>query len=49
MTEVSTAVLVLDFQNEFLKEGGKLYATVKDMIESTGLLKKVPAFVSEAR
>jgi len=43
------AVILLDFQNEFAKEGGKLHDDVKDMMEETGMLEKVPGVVRAAR
>mmetsp|Transcript_46443 Transcript_46443/g.112578 ORF Transcript_46443/g.112578 Transcript_46443/m.112578 type:complete len:553 (+) Transcript_46443:105-1763(+) len=46
---VNSAILLIDFQNEFCKSGGKLHDSVKDCIEKTGLLEKVPPFVQEAR
>ena len=45
----NTAVLLLDFQNEFAKPGGKLHDGVKGVMEQTGMLTNVPPFVNEAR
>jgi hypothetical protein len=44
-----TAILLLDFQNEFAKPGGKLHDGVKSVMESTGMLNKVPHVVRAAR
>ena len=44
-----TAILLLDFQNEFAKPGGKLHDGAASMIESTGMLNKVPHVVRAAR
>ena len=44
-----TAVLLLDFQNEFVREGGKLHDGVKGVMNATGMLKNVPPFVEAAR
>ena len=45
----STAILLLDFQNEFVKPGGKLHSSVAGVMESTGMLGKVPHVVRAAR
>lgn len=45
----SDALLLLDFQNEFAKEGGKLHADVSEVMKRTGMLKKVPQVLEEAR
>ena len=44
-----TAILLLDFQNEFVKKGGKLHAGVSDLIEVNNVLEKVPKLVDLAR
>ena len=44
-----TAILLLDFQNEFVKKGGKLYDDVADTMEKTGVLQNVPKLVEFAR
>jgi hypothetical protein len=35
-----TAVLCIEYQNEFTSEGGKLYDSVKGVMESTGMMDK---------
>jgi predicted fused transcriptional regulator/phosphomethylpyrimidine kinase len=44
-----TALLLIDFQNEFTAPGGKLNQDVKEVMESTGMLSKIPRVVSNAR
>jgi nicotinamidase-related amidase len=44
-----TAILLLDFQNEFAKPGGKLHDGVASVMGSTGMLNKVPHVVRAAR
>ena len=44
-----TAILLLDFQNEFVKKGGKLYDEVAETMNSTGVLQNVPKLVEFAR
>ena len=44
-----TAILLLDFQNEYAKPGGKLHDGVASVMEHTGMLKKVPHVVRAAR
>ena len=46
---IPTAILLVDVQNEFLAPGGLLYDRVKDVIEKTGMMMKLPSFVKEAR
>jgi len=48
-TKNGIAVLVLDFQNEFVSPGGKLHNDVKDMMEKTGMVEKLSNFVAMAR
>lgn len=43
------AILLLDFQNEFCKQGGKLNSDVSDTMEATGVLENVPKLVDFAR
>lgn len=45
----NTAVIVIDFQNEFVRAKGKLHEDVKEMMEQTGMLQKVPHVVHAAR
>jgi hypothetical protein len=44
-----TAILLLDFQNEFVKKGGKLHDDVAATMEITGLLRNAPKLVEFAR
>ena len=44
-----TAILLLDFQNEFAKKGGKLHHEVAEMMETTDMLRNVPKLVNLAR
>lgn len=48
-SEGRTAILLLDFQNEFVKKGGKLHGDVADTMEMTGMLENVPKIVAFAR
>mmetsp|Transcript_44129 Transcript_44129/g.50005 ORF Transcript_44129/g.50005 Transcript_44129/m.50005 type:complete len:222 (+) Transcript_44129:127-792(+) len=43
------AILLLDFQNEFAKPGGKLHKKVSFVMERTGMLDKVRQVVDAAR
>ena len=45
----NTAVIVIDFQNEFIRAKGKLHEDVEEMMEQTGMLQKVPHVVHAAR
>ena len=47
--EGKSAVLLLDFQNEFVKKGGKLHSEVADTMKMTGVLENVPKLVDFAR
>jgi nicotinamidase-related amidase len=44
-----TAILLINFQNEFAKPGGKLHDGVASVMEHTEMLKKVPDVVRAAR
>lgn len=44
-----TAFLLVDFQNEFAKKGGKLYDDVKSMMESNDTIKKVAKVLGVVR
>ena len=46
---VATAVLLVDFQNEFAKPEGKLHAAVDEVMTQTGMMENVPEFVEFAR
>ena len=43
------AILLLDFQNEFVKKGGKLHDDVAETMESIGVMENVPRLVNLAR
>jgi hypothetical protein len=43
------AILLLDFQNEFVKKGGKLHDDVAETMESIGVIENVPRLVNLAR
>ena len=45
----TAAVLVIDFQNEFVRTDGKLHGDVVEMMKLTGMLRKVPRVVHVAR
>jgi len=45
----NSALILIDFQNEFCKLGGELYDDVKTMMESNDMLKKVPKVLGTAR
>lgn len=45
----NTAVIVIDFQNEFVRDKGKLHGDVKEMMDQTGMLQKVPHVIRAAR
>ena len=45
----AAAVLVIDFQNEFVRTDGKLHGDVVEMMKLTGMLRKVPRVVHVAR
>jgi len=47
--ENQTAIILLDFQNEFAKKGGKLHESVSMVMEETDMLQKVPEIVDVAR
>ena len=46
---MNTAVIVIDFQNEFVRSEGKLHLDVKSMMDETGLLQKIPHVIRAAR
>ncbi|PNW70126.1 hypothetical protein CHLRE_17g706800v5 [Chlamydomonas reinhardtii] len=45
----STAIVCIEFQNEFATPGGKLHDAVKPVMESTGMLEKTVKLTEEAR
>lgn len=44
-----TAVVFIEFQNEFAAEGGKLYPAVKDVMKSNNMLKNASETMAAAR
>jgi len=44
-----TAVLLIEFQNEFCSPSGKLYNTVRSVLQSNGMLKKTASLANVAR
>ena len=44
-----TAMLCIEFQNEFCSEGGKLHGAVRDVMRSTGMLDKASRLSAELR
>ena len=44
-----TAVVLIEYQNEFTTDGGALYGAVKDCMEATGTLENSKALVDAAR
>jgi len=45
----STAVLLINFQNEFVDWAGQLHNDVGDLMEKTGMMTKVPHVLRAAR
>ena len=45
----NSAVVVVDFQNEFVRAEGKLNGDVAEMMKLTGMLHKVPHVINAAR
>mmetsp|Transcript_45364 Transcript_45364/g.55043 ORF Transcript_45364/g.55043 Transcript_45364/m.55043 type:complete len:207 (+) Transcript_45364:65-685(+) len=44
-----TALVLIEYQNEFTTEGGKLHGAVKDCIEATGTIENSKKMLEEAR
>ena len=44
-----TAVVLIEYQNDFTSEGGALHGAVQDVMESTGMLENTRALVDAAR
>ena len=44
-----TSIIVIDFQNEFVRPAGRLHGDVSVMMEATGMLQKIPHVVRAAR
>ncbi|MBV8812944.1 MAG: cysteine hydrolase [Verrucomicrobia bacterium] len=49
MNPKNTAVVLIEFQNDFTTEGGKLHEAVKPVMESTSMLENTVETVNEAR
>jgi nicotinamidase-related amidase len=45
----STAVVLIEFQNDFTSDGGALHGAVRDVMESTDMLENTKQLVDEAR
>jgi nicotinamidase-related amidase len=45
----TTAVILIEFQNDFAAEGGALHGAVQDVMESTGMLERTRRLVEAAR
>ncbi|MGZ6546083.1 MAG: cysteine hydrolase [Actinomycetota bacterium] len=45
----STAVLLIEFQNDFTSDGGALHGAVQDVMESTNMLENTKKLVDQAR
>ena len=43
------AIILLDFQNEFVKKGGKLHGSISKTMEEIGVLERIPKLIQEAR
>ena len=48
-SKIKNAIIIIDFQNEFVRQKGKLHQDVKEMMVQTGMLQKVPHVVNVAR
>ena len=49
MNPNNTAVVLIEFQNDFTTEGGKLHEAVKSVMDSTSMLDNTVAMVNQAR
>lgn len=49
LVAAETAIILIEYQNEFTTEGGKLHAAVKDCMEATGTLENSKKLMDEAR
>jgi nicotinamidase-related amidase len=45
----TTAVVLIEFQNDFTSDGGALHGAVKDVMESTNMLENAKKLVDDAR
>ena len=48
MDPAKTALLFIEFQNEFTSEGGKLHPQVKEVMQMTGMLENASKLVGYA-
>ena len=49
MNPTETALVLIEYQNDFTSEGGKLHDAVKGVMASTGMLQNTAALVEQAR
>jgi ureidoacrylate peracid hydrolase len=49
MNPSTTALVLIEYQNDFISEGGALHGAVKGVMDSTGMLKNSVAAVEQAR
>src|SRR4051812_41964166 len=49
LNPATTAVVLIEYQNEFTSEGGVLHGAVSAVMDKTGMLAKTVAFVEAAR
>src|SRR5438067_881704 len=49
MNPQNTAIIIIEFQDDFNSPGGKLHDAVKPVMESTRMLKNTVEMVNEAR
>jgi Isochorismatase family len=49
MNPRETAVIMCKFQNDFASEGGKIYETVKEVMDATNMLENSKKFVNLSR
>ena len=49
LSSSGTALLLINVQNEFTSPIGKLHGDVKEVMESNGMLSKIPKVVADAR
>jgi nicotinamidase-related amidase len=49
LNPATTAVVLIEYQNEFTSEGGVLHGAVSTVMDKTGMLAKTVAFVEAAR
>ena len=48
-TSLSTAIILINFQNEFVNWAGQLHSNVGDLMEKTDMMTKVPHVLRAAR